>query len=532
MKHTTTHNALFVLLALVLSLNGCIKDEDLNFDKVTTGEWNPEFAVPLIQSKLSIKDITDMNEDGMFSVNNNQVSLVYDANIYSIYGYEFFPPVNQSDFQSIQFTGADSLALYLLDTLTITQNRVISLSFPNNEQIDSLNFNSGQLRIELNSTIPHDGTLNITIPSATLNGVPFSKSIPLSAATTNPVFVQDLSDMSGYNMGTKNAGMPNMLMVNLSVTFIKTDTISNSLNKSLDITTAFDSIAPESLFGFFGQREFIMGDDSTQISIFNNFQGGSIQVDNPKMTISLYNSFGMPLDAQINTLSAILENGTVMPLTGPIPSPLIDFPLSFGQTASNSFTFDKNNSNIKQVINSAPKYFVYNIGAGTNAPLPTYNFMSEMSSFRADMKIEIPLKGHISGFTIQDTVDFSIGDIEQIASATFRINISNGFPIHAYTQLYFTDENYNILDSMFTYSQDRIVEAAPVDANGVVTAPMIRSADEEFEGIRLQHLLAAKKILIKGVLSTTDAPNTMVSIYDNYILDFKLGVRTKLKIEF
>ncbi len=202
----------------------------MDFDKVTAGQWNPEFAVPLIHSGLSIKDITNMNETGMFSVNNNhQVSLVYNANIYSIAGYEFFTPVNQSDFQSIQLSGSDSLALYLFDTLTITQNRTIPLIFPNGEQVDSLNFRSGFLRINLSSSIPHNGMINITIPSATLNGIPFSKNISLSAAVSSTVYTQDIYDMSGYNMGTKNAGMPNQLNADFTITFINSDTISNSL---------------------------------------------------------------------------------------------------------------------------------------------------------------------------------------------------------------------------------------------------------------------------------------------------------------
>ena len=158
--------------------------------------------------------------------------------------------------------------------------------------------------------------------------------------------------------------------------------------------------------------------------------------------------------------------------------------------------------------------------------------MSDSSIFKADMKIEFPLKGYTTGFTIQDTVDFGIGEIKEIAAATFRLNISNGFPIHARAQLYFTDNNYNILDSLFTNSQDRIIESAEIDSDGIVTTPTVRSADEVFDGVRLQHLFDAKKILVKGVIDTKDAPGTMVQILDTYKLDFKLGVRTKLKITF
>lgn len=158
--------------------------------------------------------------------------------------------------------------------------------------------------------------------------------------------------------------------------------------------------------------------------------------------------------------------------------------------------------------------------------------MSDSSIFKADLKIEFPMKGYTTGFTIQDTVEFGIGEIKEISSLAFRLNISNGFPVNARTQLYFTDDNYNILDSLFTTSQDRIIESAEIDVNGRVTIPTVRSADEVFEGIRLQHLFSAKKILVRGIINTKDAPTTVVQIYDDYKLDFKLGIRTKLKITF
>src|SRR6185436_1727687 len=121
------------------------------------------------------------------------------------------------------------------------------------------------------------------------------------------------------------------------------------------------------------------------------------------------NSFGMPIDAHLTTLSAVQADNTVVPINGPVPSPLIDYPVVYGQAATNSFYFDNSNSNLQTALNSNVKNFVYNITAGTNVPLPTYNFMSDSSVFKADLKVEIPMKGYTTGFAIQDTVDFGIG---------------------------------------------------------------------------------------------------------------------------
>jgi hypothetical protein len=531
--NTLSKRRVLIILFMSLMLQyGCIKEEDLSFDKVASNSWNPEFAVPLIHSHLSINDITGMTDTGMFTVNNHQISLVYKTNIYSLSGYEFFTPVNQSAFQTLQMFPQDSVNLYQNDSVTQSISVPMPFTFPNNEQIDSLTFRKGSLRISLTSNIPHDAVLNVSIPSATLNGQSFSQDIPVNASYNQPEFGQGIFDMSGYHMKTTNGGMPNMLNISYSIKFRNSGTTSPALGKNFDITTAFDSITPASMFGFLGQREFNMPSDSAEISIFNNFQGGSMFFDDPKMTISLYNSFGMPIDAQIGTLSAIQSNGTVTPVTGPYPPQLIDYPIVFGQAATNSFTFDKTNSNIQQIFNSSPHYFVYNIAAGTNSPLPVYNFMGDSSNFRADLKLEFPLKGYTTGFAIQDTVDFGIGNIDMLKSATFKLNISNGFPMHVHSQLYFVDDNNVVLDSMFAVSQDRILESAAIDANGRVTIPTVRSDEETFDEIRLPHIFNAKKIIIRGVIDTKDAPTTSVELFDDYKLDFKIGVKTKLKIDF
>ena len=316
MKHTT----FFIIISMLIILYGCIKEEDLNFNKVTTGEWSPEWAIPLIHSSISIKDITGMTDTGMFSTSNHQISLVYKTNIYSTYGYEFFTPVNQSAFQTIQIFQPDSVSLYQNNSVSRSFNFVLPLTFPNGEQIDSLTYRKGSLRINLASDIPHDAVLQISIPSATLGGQPFIQNVPISASTNSTVYTQNIFDMSGYNMKTNINGNPNQLNIGYTLTFTNSNTTANTLNKNFDITTSFDSITPASLFGFLGQREFIIPSDTTQISIFNNFQGGAIYFEDPKMTISLSNSFGMPIDAHINTLSAVQADNTIVPITGPIPS--------------------------------------------------------------------------------------------------------------------------------------------------------------------------------------------------------------------
>jgi hypothetical protein len=522
---------LAMLFAMTILLHGCMKDDDFRMDKMSKGEWDPEFAVPLINSELGLNDIISLDSGGLFTMNNHQLNLIYKTNIYTQYGYQFFQPVSQSDAVTLQMTPPDTSALYQTGTVSRSINIVMPLTFPNGEQVDSMTLRRGSLRIGITNDIPHPGVLHISIPGATTNGDQFSQDIPFSAGSNISFMTQQAFDLAGYSMSMNNGG-PNRLGIDYTLTFNNSGSTANAMFHNFDITFSFDSITPATVFGYFGQREFMPPIDTTELSIFNNFQGGSMYFDDPTMTISLYNSFGMPIDAHINALKAVLPDGTIMPFTGPTPSPLIDYPMVMGQTSSNSFTWDKNNSNIQSVFNSTPKQIIYDLQAGTNAPLPTYNFMSDSSIFKADLQVQFPMKGYASGFTVQDTVDFGIGQVDMIESAAFRLNVSNGFPVNANVQLYFADENLNILDSMFTVASNRLVVAANVDNNGRATTPAIRMADENFYGARLQHLFAAKKIFIKAAIETKDAPTTAVSLYDDYKIRFKIGVRTKLKVDY
>src|SRR5436190_23351136 len=121
-------------------LHGCIKDDDFQMDKMSKGEWSPEFAVPLINSELGLNDIVSLDSGGLFTVNNHQLSLIYKTNIYTQYGYQFFAPVSQSNVMTLQMTPPDTTTLYQTGTVSRSINVVMPLTFPNGEQVDSMTF--------------------------------------------------------------------------------------------------------------------------------------------------------------------------------------------------------------------------------------------------------------------------------------------------------------------------------------------------------------------------------------------------------
>jgi hypothetical protein len=391
---------------------------------------------------------------------------------------------------------------------------------------------SGSMNLTFTSNIPHSGVVTVSIPDAVRNGQSLSCQLPFTYSgsqinTTLPV------DLSGYFINLHAGSSPGMLTINYSVTYSNSSSSLSLSGRQSKVRLDFTSINFTSIYGNFGQQSVSLFEDSALITLFSNFENGTLFFDDPSMTFTLKNSFGMPIDAHVTSLAALNRNGSSFPITGAIPNPLpVSYPTVPGQTATGSFVLDKTNSNIRSVISQCPKYIVYSLNALSNSPVPSYNFLLDSSAFTADIRIDLPMRGYASGFTVEDTADFTLDRIEDLKSATFRINIDNGFPATAYTQIYFVDSNYAVLDSMIIDPLNAVVESAPVDNSGRVISSMHKMTDEQFSAARLEHLYHAKKLLITSLINTKDfQSNRIVEIYDSYKIDVKVGVRAQLNIK-
>jgi len=525
---------LFSLFGVILLIQACVKDNDFEFDKIASANWNPDLAVPLIHTEMSIQDIIGTTESDIFSVDSNHlVSLIYRGNIYSMSGSGFLSMVDQNDNTPFTINTGDSIALFATNSLSKTIPKIVPFIFPGGQIIDSLYFKTGTLEIRITSTVPHSGTLNVSIPDMLENGYPFNFNVPFNACTGTQIIKIDSTSLIGNSLDLTSTGMPGIFHINYTATFNNSSSATALTNKNFVVESNFTNINFSSIFGNLGSTVMNMDEDSSQITLFDNFQNGELFFEDPKLTFTITNSIGMPIDAHLASFNIITKAGTTIPISGGIPDPLpVSYPTQAGQFATSSFILDKSNSNIQEIISEAPQYFVYSLNATSNVPSVPFNFLTDSSQLKADIMIDFPLRGYASGFLISDTVEFELQNIEGIDSATFRINVDNGFPASAYTQIYFADSNYVVLDSMLINPSALLVESAQVDANGKVTQPTHKMIDEPFSKLRLNHLFTAKKLLIVSVIDTKDAPNSLIEIYDYYKMDVKIGVRASYNLKF
>ncbi len=525
---------LALISSFALLLTGCVKDEDFNYDRIAATNWDPDFAIPLINSSLSINDLTGFSNSTIVDTDSNGfVYLIYRSNIFSVYGFEFMPLLNQSYLSQFTPLVADSTDLYQSGTFSRTISTVIPFNVSGSEEIDSIFLRTGILSTTLTSDLPHSGSVRIDIPDATLNGIPYSRTIPLDHNLGIPLQVNASDGLGGYRLNLTGAGSFNQLRVNYTITFSNSASLLSLTDKNLYISSELNNLQMEYAFGNFGQRPLSLPGDSSRIELFNNTVFGNIAFDDPYINFEISNSFGIPVNAQLTALYAIFSNGSTAPVTGSIPNPLpVQTPVTPGQTAITSFYLDKTNSNISVIMDQNPRYIAFDVNAVSNSPVPTYNFISDSSQFRVDAEVKLPLKGSANGFTVVDTTDFELENIEEVQKAIFRINAQNGFPADAYVQIYFTDTNYLVIDSLLSDASDFIVESGLLDLNGKVILPNKKMRDEEFDKARLERIYDAKKLIITAIVSTQNAPVQQVPIYSSYTLDIRIGVRAFLNIEF
>jgi hypothetical protein len=530
--------SVFAIIFVVLTISSCIKD-NFELDKLTKVEWNPNIAVPLVYSTLTIQDILTKNDkSGLIHVDSNHFcTLVYQGNLFSTIASDLVkipdqvtPPFSAS----LDLTQIPILVANASITVPYSQ-KVDFVSGPNSPKIDSMIFKTGTIELSLNSDFQYKGQIKIMIPAAKKNGISLSQTLLLNYTGTVPVIATAVIDLSGYHFDMTNGGTTsNQFVVNYEVTLTGPGPTPTTVNKVV-VSSALKNMKFDRIYGDLGQLPLSLDQDTVDISIFKNAIGlGIISLADPRLTMIISNSYGVPIQANVSVLNAYTPGKIAYPVTGtPNPLPIFSPNMSqIGQTLTGSFTLNNTNSNLVNVIKNVPQSFIYKIDSKTNPAGSTHsNFILDSSRFKVDMEVLLPLWGTAKDFILIDTADFELGEdlTDEVESATIRTFNSNGFPMDVAMQVYFTDSLYTKLDSLIDPYQLILKSATVNPLTGKVTNPTNKIYDVMINHARVAKLKNAKHMLIKAVATTTSGGNVNVKIYSDYKIDVKLGLQAQIK---
>jgi len=542
------YNIFLVTVILLFVLIACQKN--YNLDKVSDEiEWSPKFAAPGVQASLSMDELLDQ----------------YDTEGYTFVDDEFLIHFRYTD-TLISKTAGDLvtikpqtfLQIYIDseispgfsgsipgDTLTFVKVKSFEFAIENGGKLDSIYLKQGDLNLSVTSQFHHFGILTITSDYIRDgSGSLFREVIQISSDDGS--FTANIPiDIAGYEILFDNSDPDTTyLPLNFELKLIDSGAPITG-GDTCEITMEFVNLDFTAAFGYIGDYEFLSDSGEIELEFFEEFPEGEIRFEDPQFVFNIRNSIGVPVQGELFNLSASSSEPAQMvditfePGYNPfiIEAPNIS---EIGQTELTVFTISGENSNIQDAIEIRPDLVTYVIKA-RSAPIATserVHFALDTSRIEVDYEVIVPLWGSASGLSFEeDSMEFDfeedIGDdVDIIDKVTFRAEVDNWLPLDIDLQVYFMDNLYTELDSLFEIPE-RILGSDPanLDGDGKIMSPENIVTEIIFENDDLEKIKPTKYIKLVVHLASTDLGQVPVKIYSFYTVDFKLGGKVDLTFD-
>lgn len=538
---------LLVTLLLFFIPFSCVKD--FNMDKLADEvEWTPDFMGPFVQVSLSLEElIEEYDTEGYtffddeflihFTYSDSLISEIA-SNLVTIKPQNFLQIYIDSEITTPEFLGSG-----IGDTVTFFKVKNYTFAIENGGKLDSIYLKQGDLNLSVSSGFHHLGILTITSDYIRNGGVPFEKVVQISSADGS-FSMNELIDVAGYDLYFDNSQPDSTLLpVNFELKLVNSGAPINA-GETCEIIMNFSNLDFFAAFGYIGDYEFLADSGEIALEFFDEFPEGTIRFENPQFIFNIRNSFGLPIQGELFNLSGIAqESGQtveivfdpgVMPFT--VEAPSLD---EMGQSKYTIFTVSGDNSNIADALEIQPDTVTYGVRAAADPVGLTErnHFVLDTSRIDVDYEIVVPLWLSARGLTFEeDSLDFDFeedfGDVsDHLNSLTFRVEVDNWLPLDIDLQVYFLDEFYDLVDSLFD-SPERILGSDPenLDEDGRITSAENKITEIVFEKADLDRLKPAKFMKLSADLATTDQGLPPVKIYSYYTIDFNLAIRAELRM--
>tara|TARA_B100000674_G_C37969678_1_gene976310 strand:- start:1609 stop:3648 length:2040 start_codon:yes stop_codon:yes gene_type:complete len=387
---------------------------------------------------------------------------------------------------------------------------------------------SGGVSVLGTSTIQDTIKIEYSIPSATLDGVPFELYLELPPAPVGGSVSDELFfDFSGYQLDLtgKYGDTVNTIYTNSSGWIDSSGVLTHiSLEDSIFFTLSVHDIKPAFARGYMGE-DTIIGNESTMIDLFNSFQG-SFDIEQLQLELTTENHIGASAHIKIeeisasNNLQSIHLKGTALDKVLNI-DPAVENHQSSTlpvQPTYSTLYLNQSNSNIDELVEIQPNQI--NIGYELFLNPDQNNkegFLYKGHGLSADMEISMPLSLIAQDIVLRDTTAFEINMSQELNESSFTLLVENGFPLSANVKLQLLDENLLLLDSL---NENTIIEAASIGENGRVSNPV--ESEIVFSFNNANGLFDHTKNICFEVTFNTEPNDQHIRIFSDYLIKLTL----------
>lgn len=494
----------FICVVFVLSCNDYSDIEEV---ELRTGD--PEFAIPLVHASVSLESIfneTETEDTELIIYPDNSMSLIYSGDVLMQMADDILPPLpGNLPFQVTQ----------KMDTVTLLFQRL---------DIRKASLTGDKLTIGAASNHPGDVNVHVDFLSLTKDGDTLTFDIPLEYDGSLPVENTAMAELDGLTL--------DLYENSFIIRYEATDEDGNEVDLEY-LQFLWNEMTYDYMEGYFSKNTVNIPGDAIDIEVYEQWITGRLYFEDPTVEVIVDNSFGIPVRAQVNKLRFVGRQNQIDSLESP-QNDSINFLYpdldEVGEVKKNVIEYNSNNSNIEDIINIQPRRLEYDIDAIGNPDEDStiIGFLTDSSFIRINVRVELPLSGWANDFAARDTLDFEIEKIDEIKNAEFKMVFSNGMPLELTSQVYLTDADYEVIDSMFI-GELLTVGSPDVNAEGEAVGQRSTIRFETFSSERLDALDQVRHAILEVGFLTKDAPQKSVTITSEDILDFRVGAKFKFK---
>ena len=481
------------LLSLWFGSTGCENN------RLQTSEWNPEFAVSLINSEFTLLDvIQSLDESNAFQVDSGQlVHLLYHGTVLSPLGEDWLQ--------------LPDLSIPIIDNNAgVIPDVIDQIGF-----IRELHLKAGKLQVALQTTENQQVSVFMDFPGFLKAGK--SLQFDTSLVINGSLILE--ADLQGYEITSNGNGYPY--------------TLEYSGTSDLFGTLSMTDLAFRYIQGRFDPIVTQTPIDTVDIKLFKSQASGVLRFKDYSMSLHIRNSIGLPLQARFSKLFAKTNFegfididadslSTGLPLSYPALSEI-------GESKESSFRLTEENSNLEEVLIAGPRGIGYQI-VGESLPMTADGFLLDSSRYEIDLEVDLPLHLRAENVFLQDTFEVQLSELQEwdfLEKGSLRIQTENGFPAELAMQIYFLDAFGQVSDSLYEDFRQVLVAAA-VDNGGRVITPEILNFDVPIPQEKLQHIASATTGVVVFEAVSWNSGQTLVKMFDEYTFALRIGLKASV----
>lgn len=494
----------------ILMISAC-SNKELDFDMIDDLKVKSGATLPLANLSLSIEDLVSDIEDSTLVVDpDNALRIYYRED--SVFTYSIDDILTVPDQSPIPLP---------VDRNQPTVDIEVALGTIAGAQLFDATFETGTVKMELSSNVAPtaDTRVAFTIRNAVLNGLVYADTFVLPAGATASV---DSALINGllFDFTNGNTGV-NVLDLGLELI----DTMNVSSNAVVIGQFSLKDLSVEVATGYFGDRlqSAPPGDFDFNINGLDQFAGGFYLTD-PRLTLITRSTVGLPLEistdfigenAELNRVS--LDNSPFQVQASPAP----------GVVANSNLVIEPSTSQISEFLANIPQkiYYSGSVQINPQGQPASPNFISNTSNVVVDFEVDVPMEFRLEDMRLDEIAEIGSGinNLENVEELTVYFRSENRLPFDLNLSVSFLTATGDSIDGF----ELPLLSAAPVDANGRVTAPSIEEIPVVFDEDLINSFLFTQDLRFVARANTTNNGQTAVKLYTDYDLSIKTAMQVK-----